>query len=838
MSNLIVFDLDGVITSEEAYWDAAGLTLHELLYSPRYWNTDERQLGSDGQYHPVTTAEESRRISRSLFPEREIQALKARAINSNWDTCYATVCLHLIDLLALLPTLTPLLPLRPWDSEWLATFRAYQAQSNFHVHDALGPDARVPARGTPTMDDVSAEEPWSMVGVPLAGTLGRGWGRELGLVFESSLFQGFVGLELINRFDAYASQVLGHEIAGVFSRYSPFWSFCRGIFQEWYLGDQLYTEAYGHEPVQRGKPGCIHFEKPLLPSDTVCSTLEMLRQQGYVLGFATGRTDREAVYPLKLYGLFEYFDEHHLSAYDYVEQAEGALRSRGDQTLLGKPNPFQFLVALDRHYVELATREQMASHESFIVVGDSTSDILGGRAAGAITIAVLTGARTSEARVLLEQSEPDFTIEDMTQLPELLTTMDSLMTIQRLQFTDLAKAERLLQRWFARHMHLMVESVTLTPKAVSLNSFNGFYRLDGREYFFKTHIEEQGIIEEYYHAELLSQAGYNIVRPLQTLHEEGRQMVIYPVVRWPVMFDLMRAVETSTAAEVTQETLLAAEKRECERLLALYERTLAHSSASENARAPIQQLFWHRLAGERLKSFYVGKQVPFPQTQALQGSASSISSISFEELLTCHWTIHGSLTKNTTPKLTLGELIARAQTILHPEQEAMTIIGHGDAHFGNVFLEKVGQGQDTYLYFDPAFAGRHSPWLDVVKPLFHNVFATWMYFPQEIARDMQLGVSRQGTELVVTHNYVLTPLRQALLETKLRCLLRPLQEMLRSQNALDEHWQETLRFALLCCPLLTVNLLDEKRIPPAVSWLGLSLAVEMGNLAGIGEERR
>src|SRR5260370_9324977 len=37
LSNLLIFDLDGVITSEEAYWDAAGLTLHELLYSPRYW---------------------------------------------------------------------------------------------------------------------------------------------------------------------------------------------------------------------------------------------------------------------------------------------------------------------------------------------------------------------------------------------------------------------------------------------------------------------------------------------------------------------------------------------------------------------------------------------------------------------------------------------------------------------------------------------------------------------------------------------------------------------------------------------------------------------------------
>ncbi len=119
MSKLIIFDLDGVITSEEAYWDTAGLTLHELLYSPRYWN-----VGAEtGPYFPAATAVESRRISRATFPESEIMALKARAINSNWDTCYAAVSLHLIALLSLLPDITALFPLQPWATGWLSDFR-------------------------------------------------------------------------------------------------------------------------------------------------------------------------------------------------------------------------------------------------------------------------------------------------------------------------------------------------------------------------------------------------------------------------------------------------------------------------------------------------------------------------------------------------------------------------------------------------------------------------------------------------------------------------------------------------------------------------------------------
>src|SRR6266436_1859996 len=528
MSDLIIFDLDGVITSEEAYWDAAGLTLHELMHSPCYWG-----LGASRAYHPAATAEESRRTSRAVFPETEILTLKARAINSNWDTCYVAVCLHLIDLFGRLKEILPggvapyPPPLRPWEAGWITAFREQIANVKGQVRGA-------------------SSSPMSVE------------------LFNAPIFRGYIGLELINRFDAYASEMLGYPIEGVFSRYSPFWDFCRDIFQEWYLGDELYTETYGHSPAQAGKPGCIHFERPLLPVEQIRSTLESLRQHGYVLGFATGRVHQEAVYPLKMYGLLEYFDEQHISTYDYVEHAEAWLRAHGDQTLLSKPHPFPFLVAADTNLlnprtggggedptwvglletsssirrgegggvgkggplwspasptqvslsetsspaVPPPTLSFVSNPKNFVVIGDSTSDILGGRAAGALTIAVLTGAHTPEARDLLAQSKPDFIIEDITKLPALLASTDSLATIQRLQFSEREKAERLLRRWFARHMNLAVESVSLTPRAVSLNSFNGFYRSNGEEFFFKTHVEEQGVIEEYYNAALLYETGY------------------------------------------------------------------------------------------------------------------------------------------------------------------------------------------------------------------------------------------------------------------------------------------------------------------------------------------
>src|ERR1700692_3251927 len=118
LNTLVIFDLDGVITSEDAYWDTAGLVVHELLYSPRYWHIDP----SLEHYLPPQTGEESRRVSRAVLAEALVLDLKARSVNSNWDTCYAGFSLHLIELLAQLPDRAALVPLLPWNEGWIADF--------------------------------------------------------------------------------------------------------------------------------------------------------------------------------------------------------------------------------------------------------------------------------------------------------------------------------------------------------------------------------------------------------------------------------------------------------------------------------------------------------------------------------------------------------------------------------------------------------------------------------------------------------------------------------------------------------------------------------------------
>ena len=396
MSNVIVFDLDGVITSEKAYWVTAGLVLHELLYSPHYWNIS----GTTGPYRPVKTIEECVWLSEETLPETVILKLKARSINSNWDTCYTASSICLIDLLAMIPDRSALLPLRPWDANWIAAFRQALAQVE-------GPKI------------ISAE---------------------IFRHFDASIFQGCMGLEFINRLNHYASLVLGHQIENVFGRHTSSWKLCCDIFQEWYLGDELYIREYGKAPMQTGKRGCIYFEQPLLPVEVLRGVLETIRSQGYVLGIATGRPGREATAPLKNYGLLEYFDEAHIVTDIEVAQAEALLKEQGKACSLIKPHPYPFLRAANPDY---QFDQSVKLERNFIVVGDTPSDVYGGRAAGAITVAVLTGARSTEARLLLEQSQPDFIVEDVTKVPALLTRLDDLATIRQSQFSKPEKADPL-----------------------------------------------------------------------------------------------------------------------------------------------------------------------------------------------------------------------------------------------------------------------------------------------------------------------------------------------------------------------------------------------------------
>ena len=79
--DLILFDMDGVLTSEQAYWTTAALTVYKLLFSKEYYGTqtiDDTDL--------LCRHDE---IRRTVFSnDKTISALKNKGVNSNWDLAY------------------------------------------------------------------------------------------------------------------------------------------------------------------------------------------------------------------------------------------------------------------------------------------------------------------------------------------------------------------------------------------------------------------------------------------------------------------------------------------------------------------------------------------------------------------------------------------------------------------------------------------------------------------------------------------------------------------------------------------------------------------------------
>lgn len=85
----VIFDMDGVITSEENYWNSSALTVYELFNSADYWGGNK----IDVNY----IMDNYRDMRKYLFKNDSlISLLKNKGVNSNWDLTYVVMCISII----------------------------------------------------------------------------------------------------------------------------------------------------------------------------------------------------------------------------------------------------------------------------------------------------------------------------------------------------------------------------------------------------------------------------------------------------------------------------------------------------------------------------------------------------------------------------------------------------------------------------------------------------------------------------------------------------------------------------------------------------------------------
>jgi phosphoglycolate phosphatase-like HAD superfamily hydrolase len=138
------------------------------------------------------------------------------------------------------------------------------------------------------------------------------------------------------------------------------------IFQEVYLGRDLFMDTYGEEPVFHDDEGYIGRER-LIPTHAELSTLA----SSCILSIATGRPGVEAEYALDRFGIAQCFQT--VVSEDDVVEAEKRMGAS-----LRKPSPFSLRLCSER--------SGWSEEDRLYYVGDMPDDMVAARGAAAVPL--------------------------------------------------------------------------------------------------------------------------------------------------------------------------------------------------------------------------------------------------------------------------------------------------------------------------------------------------------------------------------------------------------------------------------------------------------------------
>lgn len=208
--------------------------------------------------------------------------------------------------------------------------------------------------------------------------------------------------EVYNLVGGLAAVATGHD-AEYFKRgNSEVWRRLHDCFQRWFHGDEEVM-------------GLNELEEPILNIEKIKQTLEFLKSKGIKLGIGTGRPKDEIMFPIKEWGLSEYFETEMIVTYDEVLEAEKELKY---EEPLAKPNPFVFLKSA---FGDILSNNDIVKNmydknsvKRIAVVGDAPSDIMAAKAAKMPFIGVLTGVDRISAEKYFLNMNADYIFDDIT----------------------------------------------------------------------------------------------------------------------------------------------------------------------------------------------------------------------------------------------------------------------------------------------------------------------------------------------------------------------------------------------------------------------------------------
>lgn len=351
----VIFDIDGVLLSEERYFDVSGLTVWEILFSPKYMGLPAEQDDFDAAR--VSEGEIASCRAKVWDEDRGLSFLKAHGLNSNWDMVHAWLITAL----------------------WLMA-ETYEKRSG-------GEKLRLSFHKPEDFQEAGQ----LLMGLPIPSgkdVLAR-WQAVIPADVEAENVIATLKADMAPHFEGNCDWA---------DLRSDFWNVHTKAFQAWYLGDDVYITLNHAVPYSGGKPGFLTRESPLASSAAILLLFQTLKKDGYDLAVATGRAREEVDIPFRQFHWLEEFDPLYMAT---ASDAVDAAHMLGGP-VLDKPHPFIFSCAIfgrkpENYKAYAAETMKPGAADEIYVCGDSYSDLLGARAAGARFIGVLTGLNPKES---------------------------------------------------------------------------------------------------------------------------------------------------------------------------------------------------------------------------------------------------------------------------------------------------------------------------------------------------------------------------------------------------------------------------------------------------------
>ncbi len=180
------------------------------------------------------------------------------------------------------------------------------------------------------------------------------------------------------------------------------------IFQEIYLGKDLFESTYGISARVYNGDGYINREKLLISN----SVLEDLSKSN-TLAIATGRPKAEAEYPLDFFGLKKFFTVVN-TLDDCLREEQKILEKEKRKVSLSKPNPFMLDAVAEIH---------KSAFSKYYYVGDMPDDMIAASRSRAKFVGVgilLSSPDKDNLRKDLQQAGADYIVENFEELKELV----------------------------------------------------------------------------------------------------------------------------------------------------------------------------------------------------------------------------------------------------------------------------------------------------------------------------------------------------------------------------------------------------------------------------------